>query len=467
MKKTEKNELGTKSIGRLLLSLAVPTITAQIVNMLYGIVDRIYIGHIPDIGAQALTGVGLTFPIIMLIAAFSSLIGAGGAPLAAIKMGQNKNDEAEKILGNCFITLIGLSVILTIVFLVFGEKLLLMFGASTETLPYSLSFLNTYVLGTIFVQITLGMNTFITAQGFAKVSMLTVVIGAVISIILDPIFIFTFKMGVEGAALANVIAQAVSALWTLRFLFSNETKLKIRKKNMRIRRSIIIPVLALGVSPFIMQSTESVLNIAFNSSLQRYGGDMTVGAMTILATLMQMLMLPLTGLTQGAQPIISYNYGAKNYERVKNTFKLLITCSIGYTTVFWILVMIMPKFFVSIFTSNSELLKISVWSIRIYMATVFVIGAQIGCQQTFIAIGQAKASLFNALLRKVILLIPLIYILPNFFSDKVFAVFLAEPIADVIAVSVTVTMFAIQYKKLLCGNTSECLEEGKNHVAAE
>lgn len=461
MKTTEENELGTSSVGKLLLSLAVPAITAQIINMLYSIVDRIYIGHIPNIGAQALTGVGLTFPIIMLVTAFSQLIGAGGAPLAAIKMGQNKQDEAEKILGNCFVSLIGLSIILTIIFLVFGQKLLLMFGASNETLPYALSFLNTYILGTIFVEITLGMNTFITTQGFAKISMLTVVIGAVISIILDPIFIFTLKMGVQGAALANIIAQAISAVWTLRFLFGNKTRLKIYKKNIIIKKSVIIPVLLLGVSPFIMQSTESLLNIALNSSLQKYGGDMAVGAMTIMATLMQMLMLPLTGLTQGAQPIISYNYGAKNNERVKKAFKLLIIYSVGYATIYWILMMTIPQFFVSIFNNNTELLKITVWAIRIYMAAAVVIGAQIGCQQTFIAIGQAKASLLNALLRKVILLIPLIYILPNFFSDKVFAVFFAEPIADVIAVTFTVTMFVIKFKKTLSENTIECIDNVK------
>jgi len=461
MKKVEENKLGTRSIGKLLFSLAIPTIVAQIVNMLYSIVDRIYIGHIPSIGAKALTGVGLTFPIIMLISAFSSLIGAGGAPLVAIKMGQKKNDEAEKILGNCFIILIEISIVLTIVFCIFGKKLMLLFGASSETLPYALSFLNTYILGTIFVQITLGMNTFITTQGFTKISMFTIIIGAVISIILDPIFIFGFKMGVQGAALANIIAQSVSAVWTLSFLFGSKTKIKIRKKNMHIKKSIIIPVLFLGVSPFVMTSTESLLNIALNSSLHRYGGDMFVGAMTIMTTLMQMMTLPITGLTQGAQPIISYNYGAKNNERVKKAFKLLIASSVGYTTLFWILMMTMPKIFISIFTSNAELIKTTVWSIRIYMAAIFVIGAQMSCQQTFVALGQAKVSLFNALLRKVILLIPAIYILPNFFSNKVFAVFLAEPVSDAIAVFVTVTMFLTKIKGILSENTVKNIDNSK------
>ncbi|MBP2651195.1 MAG: multidrug transporter MatE [Firmicutes bacterium] len=461
MIKAERNELGTKSIGKLLISLTVPSITAQLVNMLYNIVDRIYIGHIPNIGANALTGVGLTFPIIMIISAFSSLIGMGGAPQAAIKMGQNKNDEAENILGNCFVAIIEISIILTIFFLVFGERLLLMFGASTETLPYALSFLNVYVCGTVLVQITLGLNTFISTQGFAKISMISVVIGAVISIILDPIFIFGLEMGVKGAAFANIIAQSVSAIWTLKFLLGNKTKLKLRKKNMKIKKSIIIPVIFLGIAPFVMQSTESLLNVALNSSLQKYGGDIAVGAMTIIASLMQILMLPLTGLTQGAQPIISYNYGAKNKARVKKTFKLLITCAISFTSVYCAMVMLFPRMFASLFSSDPSLLETTVWAMRIYMAATFIIGAQIACQQTFIAVGQAKYSLFNALLRKVILLIPLIYILPLFFQDKVLAVLIAEPIADIIAVITTVTMFAIQFKKILAEVTVEKIANAK------
>lgn len=453
MNNERTNKLGKESIGRLLFSLAVPAITAQLVNMLYNIVDRIYIGHLPDIGAAALTGVGVTFPIIMIISAFSALIGMGGAPRAAIKMGQKKLQEAEEILGNCFIVLIGISIVLTVFFLIFGEQLLSMFGASAETLPHGLAYLNIYVCGTIFVQISLGLNSFITTQGFAKTSMLTVVIGAVINIVLDPILMFGFGMGVRGAAIATVVSQAVSALWVLKFLFGNNSKLRIRKVNMKLSKSVIIPVLLLGISPFIMQSTESLLNISLNSSLQRYGGDLAVGAMTILSSLVQILVLPLTGLTQGAQPIISYNFGAKNNERVKKTFKLLITSALCYSAVFWGIMMIFPKLFISLFTSDSSLVEITAWSIRIYMGAAFALGAQIACQQTFIAIGQAKTSLFLALLRKIILLIPLIYILPNFFSDKVFAVFFAEPIADLIAVTVTVTIFLTQFKKILAENT--------------
>lgn len=450
---TSVDRLGQERVGKLLFSLAVPAIAAQLVNMLYNIVDRIYIGHIPNIGSEALTGVGVTFPIIMIISAFSALIGMGGAPRAAINMGQNNKGAAEEILGNCFVSLIIVSIVLTILFLIFGEKLLLIFGASAKTLPHAMDYLNIYVLGTIFVQLSLGLNSFISTQGFAKTSMLTVIIGALINIILDPILIFGFKMGVQGAAIATVISQGISAIWVLKFLSGKTTKLKICKKYMKLKKSVLLPVLLLGVSPFIMQSTESLLNIAFNSSLQKYGGDLAVGSMTILSSLIQLLALPLTGLTQGAQPIISYNYGAKNNERVKKTFKLLIICCLSFSFLFWVSMISFPKLFISLFTTDPTLVSMSVWAIGIYMAVVFVMGAQTACQQTFIAIGQAKLSLFLALLRKIILLIPLIYILPNFFSDKIFAVFLAEPISDFIAVSTTVTVFYINFKKILNENT--------------
>lgn len=452
MNNESTNKLGTEKIGKLLFSLSLPAIIAQLVNMLYSVVDRIYIGHIPKVGASALTGVGITFPVIMIISAFSLLIGMGGAPLAAIKMGQNKNDEAEGILGNCFSALIVVSIVLTIFFLLSGRKLLLLFGASSETLPYALSFFNVYVWGTLFVQISLGLNTFISAQGFAKTGMITVLIGAIISIILDPIFIFALGMGVRGAAAANVIAQCISAAWTLYFLTGKNTKLRIKKENIKIKKAVIMPVLFLGISSFIMQSTESLLCISFNSSLQKYGGDMAVGAMTILSSLMQMLTLPLTGLTQGAQPIISYNYGAKNNDRVRQAFRLLLAASLSFSVVFWLLLIILPGMFASMFTSEPALVNITIWAMRIYMGVAFVMGAQTGCQQTFVAIGQATSSVFLALLRKIILLIPLIFILPNFISDKVFAVFLAEPVSDLLAVTATVITFEIQFKKILAKN---------------
>ncbi|AFS77636.1 MATE efflux family protein [Gottschalkia acidurici 9a] len=446
------DKLGTQSIGKLLLSLALPAIIAQLINMLYNIVDRIYIGHIPEIGAIALTGVGVAFPIIILITAFSSLIGMGGAPRAAIKMGEKKDEEAEQILGNCVSLIVLLSIILTVFFSVTGKSLLMKFGASSETILYADSYLSIYVIGTIFVMTTLGLNSFITNQGFAKTSMLTVIIGAIINIILDPILIFGFNMGVKGAAIATVISQAASAIWVIKFMVGDKTKLKIRKKNLKIKKEVVIPILLLGISPFIMQSTESILNISLNSSLQKYGGDIAVGAMTILASLMQLMFLPLTGLTQGAQPIISYNYGAKKNSRVKEAFRLLLISSIVFSTVLWLLMMLLPKVFVSLFTRDPELIKITVWAIRIYLGAALVLGAQISCQQTFIALGQAKISLFLALLRKVILLIPLIYIFPLFFSNKVFAVFFAEPVADVIATTVTVAAFTLKFKSLLKEN---------------
>ena len=399
----QNTDLGRDSVGKLLFKLAVPAIAAQIINMLYNIVDRMYIGHIPDIGPAALTGVGVTFPIIMIIAAFSSLIGMGGAPRASICMGRQDNDGAEHILGNCFTVLLGISVVLTAVFLIFGKPLLMMFGASESTLPYASAYMNIYVCGTIFVQLALGLNAFISSQGFATTSMMTVVIGAVINIVLDPIFIFVFGMGVQGAALATILSQAVSSIWVLWFLFGKKTKLRIQKKYMIPRKHIILPVLALGVSPFIMQSTESLVNITLNASLQTYGGDIAVGAMAILASMMQVVLLPLMGLTQGAQPIIGYNYGAGQPGRVKKAFKLLLISSLCFTGILWAVAMVFPELFILIFTEDASLTSYTIWAIRIYLGASFILGAQVACQQTFIAVGQAKSSLFLALLRKIVL----------------------------------------------------------------
>lgn len=451
---TKDDLFAKESIGKLLLKMATPAILAQIVNLLYNIVDRMFIGKIQDVGTVALTGVGVTFPIIILISAFASLIGMGGSPRAAMKMGANQNDEAEEILGNCFIALIFISVILTIGFYFFHKPLLLSFGASQgTTLQYAVDYIKIYILGTIFVQISLGLNAFISCQGYAKISMQTVMIGAFLNIIFDFIFIKVFNMGVKGAALATVISQGVSAVWVLRFLiFSPNSKIKIKKKYFKIKKEVLFPVLALGVSPFIMQSTESILNISFNSSLLKYGGDISVGAMTILATIMQFINLPCVGLGQGAQPIISYNYGAKNYERVKKTFKLLIIFSIGFTTAMWLLVMIKPEILISIFVKpGDEIIEYTSWSAKIYFFGIFIMGAQYACQQSFVALGRAKESLFLAILRKIILLIPLIYILPYFFKNnigKVFGVFLAEPISDIIAALTTIILFIFTSKKI-------------------
>ena len=443
------NDLGTGSIGKLLFSLAVPAITAQFVNMLYNIVDRIYIGHIPKTGTSALTGVGITFPIIVLIMAFSSLVAMGGAPRAAIALGEKNHEKAEKILGTCFSALLVISVVLTAVFLIFDEPILWAFGASENTIPYALSYMQIYVCGTIFVQISLGMNMFITTQGFAKTSMLTVVIGAVLNIVLDPLFIFVFDMGVQGAAIATVFSQAVSAVWVLCFLCGKKTSLRIRRKNLKIRWDILLPVLALGVSPFIMQSTESLLSIVLNTSLLKYGGDIAVGAYTVLASILQIVNLPLQGLTQGAQPITSFNYGAKNYVRVRKSVKLLLCCTMAYCVLFWLLLMLAPQLLVSVFTSDPELIGTAVWATRIFLFGCFAFGAQCGLQQSFLALGQAKVSLLLALLRKIVLLIPLIYILPLFCTNKLFGVFVAEPIADILAATVTTIAFLVWSKKNL------------------
>lgn len=444
----KKIDLGNGNINSLLFKLALPAIIAQIVNVLYNIIDRIFIGRIPN-GEIAMAGVGVAFPIIMIISAFSALIGMGGAPLAAIKMGEKKNDEAEEILSNSFSSLILLGVLLTIVFTIFKEPMLWAFGASEATIKYSNDYLGLYILGTVFVQIALGMNPFVNTQGFAKVGMATVVIGAVINIILDPIFIFGFGMGVKGAALATVIGQSVSAIWVLKFLFGKKSILKIRKEYMIPKLKVVFPIIALGVSPFIMQSTESLVMIIMNNQLLKFGGDLAVSAMTIMSSIMQIVLLPLVGLSQGAQPIISYNYGAKKGNRVKGTFKLLLTYSLGYAGAMWIALMLVPGFFVSIFNDNPSLMTITTWSIKIFFGGIIASGAQIACQQTFLAMGQAKTSLILALLRKIILLIPLALVLPMIFEDKLRWTLMAEPIADITAAIITVTCFVVFYKKKL------------------
>lgn len=449
IKMSKEVDLGKEPVGRLLLVLSVPAITSQVVNALYNMVDRMFIGHIPDVGADALTGVGVCFPLIMIISAFAFLVGMGGAPRAGILMGKKDNQGAEKILGNCFSSLIVISVVLTAVVLIFKEPLLYLFAANGDTIGYAKQYMTIYAFGTIFVQMTLGLNSFISTQGFSTVSMFTVIIGAVINTVLDPIFIFVFDMGVQGAALATVTAQCISALWALKFLTGNNTVLRIKRENMRISPKIILPCVALGIAPFVMQATESLLMLCFNSSLLKYGGKLAVGAMTILSSIMQFSMLPLQGLTQGGQPIISYNYGAKNVERVKEAFKKLFICALVYASIMWGIAMLMPKMVVSIFTADAQLVEFSVWALRIYLGALVLMGAQIACQQTFIAFGNAKTSAFLALFRKVFVLIPLIYILPRFAANKVQAVFTAEPIADVIAVTTTCIMFAASFRKIV------------------
>ena len=444
-----ENDLGRDPVGKLLLRLAVPTVTAQLVNALYNIVDRMYIGHIQGVGDLALTGLGVCFPVIMFVSALSALVGMGGGSRAVVRMGSGDPEGANRILGSCATLLVILSVIFTVVLQLVKEPMLLLFGATENTLPYALDYLGVYLTGTLFVELSLGLNFFITAQGFSTVGMATVLIGAVVNIVLDPILIFGFGMGVSGAALATITAQGVSAVWVVCFLLGKRTKLRLQRQFARLDWKVLSPVLALGVSPFIMQSTESLVNIAFNSSLKAYGGDPAVGAMTICSSIMQVFYLLFQGLSQGGQPIVGYNYGAGNLDRVKKTFRLVFTCSLVFSTLSCLAIELFPGMFVAMFNDKPELVEIAVWTLRVYAAGMFMLGIQNSCQQTFVALGQAKISLFLALLRKIILLIPLIFILPNFIDNQVLAVFLAEPAADILAALTTGGMFLWRFPRIL------------------
>jgi len=445
----DKNFLGTAPIGKLLLKLSIPTVIAQLINMLYNVVDRIYIGHIPGEGSLALTGVGVCMPIIMIVTAFAALISSGGAPRASICMGKQDNKSAEQILGNCFSLQIVVSIVLTVVLLIWNKDLLMAFGASKNTLGYATDYMRIYALGTLFVQLTLGMNAFITAQGFTTTSMVSVLIGAICNITLDPVFIFVFNMGVKGAALATVLSQAISTIWVVVFLSGKKTQLHLRKKYMGLKPKIFLPCVALGLATFIMQASESVVTVCFNSSLLHYGGDIAVGAMTILTSVMQFAMLPLQGIAQGSQPIASYNYGAKNADRVKKTFRLLVITCLTYSTLLWATVQIIPKVFVSIFTSDAKLVAFTAPMLKIYLGGLFLFGIQIACQITFTSLGKAVNSIIVAVVRKFVLLLPLIYIMPHVVSNQTIGVYMAEPIADIIAVLFTSVLFTFQFKKAL------------------
>lgn len=442
--------LATEKPSRLLVKLALPAVTAQLVNMLYNIVDRMYIGRLEGIGTDALAGVGACLPVILLVSAFAALASMGGAPRASIFMGRGDRENAERTMGNCMTLLLVLAAALTCALLVFQRPILLAFGALPETLSHALDYMNIYAIGTIFVQIALGMNAFITAQGFSRTSMLTVLIGAVLNIGLDPLFMFTFDMGVKGAALATILSQAVSAAWVLWFLCGRRTNLKLRLKYMAPRLKLLLPCLALGVSPFIMQATEAAINVCFNRQLALYGGALAVSAMTILASVMQFAMLPLQGLTQGAQPITSYNYGAKNPARVRASFRALLVACMLYAGILWLAVMLFPQGFAMLFSDDAALIAFTAPALRVYMAAGVLFGVQLACQQTFIALGNAKSSLFLAVLRKLILLIPLVYILPAVLPmDQTMAVYLAEPVADTIAVTTTALLFAHQFPRAM------------------
>ena len=445
----DKNFLGTAPIGKLLLKLSIPTVIAQLINMLYNVVDRIYIGHIPGEGSLALTGVGVCMPIIMIVTAFAALISSGGAPRASICMGKQDNKSAEQILGNCFSLQIVVSIVLTVILLIWSKDLLLAFGASENTISYATDYMHIYAFGTLFVQLTLGMNAFITAQGFTTISMVSVLIGAICNITLDPVFIFVFNMGVKGAALATVLSQAISTIWVVVFLSGKKTQLHLLKKYMDLKPKIFLPCVALGLATFIMQASESVVTVCFNSSLLHYGGDIAVGAMTILTSVMQFAMLPLQGIAQGSQPIASYNYGAKNADRVKKTFRLLVITCLTYSTLLWAAVQIIPKVFVSIFTSDAKLVAFTAPMLKIYLGGLFLFGIQIACQITFTSLGKAVNSIIVAVVRKFVLLLPLIYIMPHVVSNPTIGVYMAEPIADIIAVLFTSVLFTFQFKKAL------------------
>lgn len=441
------DKLGTAPIGKLVLTMAIPAVIAQLVNVLYNIVDRMYIGHIPEVGAKALTGVGICFPILMLISAFSSFVGAGGAPLASIQLGKGNREGAEKILGNGVTILIFFSVILTAVFMIFKEPFLYAFGASDETIVYALQYITIYLFGTVFVQAAVGLNTFITCQGQSTIAMFSVLIGAIINIVLDPIFIFGFNMGVKGAALATIISQACSAIWVVYFLVSKKSTIRIQLRHLKPNMTIITSIAALGVSPFVMQATESLINIVFNSGLQHYGGDLYVGSMTILQSVMQLFIMPVQGITMGTQPIISYNYGAKNFDRVKKTFKFTLGITFAVTCICSLAAICFPTLFAGMFTKDADLIQLIKVVMPIFMAGIWIFGVQMACQSAFMAMGQAKISLFLALLRKVILLIPLALILPRFFG--VLGIYWAEPIADILAAATTGTLFLLNFKKIL------------------
>ena len=445
----QKEMLGTAPIGKLLFKLALPTVVAQLINMLYNIVDRIFIGHMADVGDLALTGVGVCMPVIMIVSAFAALISSGGAPRASIFMGEKDTDSAERALGACFALQIIVSAILTAILLIWNRDFLLAFGASENTIEYATDYMSVYAIGTIFVQLTLGMNAFITAQGFTKISMLSVIIGALTNIILDPIFIYALDMGVEGAALATVISQAISCIWIISFLCGKRTLLKLKLKNMIPYPKTVLPCIALGTASFIMQSSESIISVCFNSSLLEHGGDIAVGAMTILTSVMQFAMLPPQGIAQGAQPILSYNYGAKNSDRVRSIYKLLLKVCLIYSVTIWALVMLFPRVFVSIFTPDSALIEFASVALRIYFSGMVLFGIQIASQMTFVSLGNAPSSVLVAVVRKFVLLLPLIYIMPRMMSNPTLGVYTAEPIADILAVAFTSVLFYFQFKKAL------------------
>lgn len=444
----QDEKLGKAPLGKLVISLAIPAVIAQLINVLYNMVDRIYIGHISDVGPQALTGLGLSLPVILLIQAFSSMAGMGGAPRASIQLGKGDREAAERILGNSVTMLFVFAIVLTVVFTLFKTPLLYMFGASDATVGFAEDYLNIYLLGTIFVMAYQGLNMFISCQGHAKTAMISVLIGALLNIALDPVFIFGLGMGIRGAALATIISQGVSAVWVVRFLLSKRSGLRIRKKNLRPDWRVILGIAALGISPFVMQSTESLINIVLNRGLQQYGGDLYVGTLTILQSVMQFIVIPASGFTQGAQPILSYNYGAGAIDRVRKAYRIMFMIVNGFGLLLTSVIMLFPRFFAGLFTADESLLELADSSMPVFVAGGLIFGIQMACQATFMGLGKAGISLFVALWRKVILLIPLAMILPRFFGVE--GIFWAEPAADITsALTAGVLFYLTVWRKTL------------------
>ena len=446
--------LKTENIRSLFFRLAIPAVIAQLATLAYNIADRIYIGHIPGIGAMALTGVGVCMPVTLIIAAFTQLIGGGGGPRMSYYMGKGQQDTAKKVLGNGVIFAVVTGIALTVIFRIFSEQILVAFGAGENTLPFALDYLNIYIFGTLFTEIASGLVFYITAQGKTLISMLSVFIGTGLNIALDPLFIYTFDMGIKGAAVATVISQGASAAFVLLYLRRKNTPVNIQRPFLKIDKALLKESLALGVSPFIMVLTESLVSVSFNQNLRIYGGDMAVGAYSIFAVVMQMATLPMTGFAQGAQPITSYNYGAGDYKRVAKNLRLLFLTSTVFSTAMWAFILIFPGVFAAMFSSDASIIGAALSNMRIFFAMLWIMGPQFAGQYSYVALGNAKTSLFLALLRKVILLAPLIYIVPLIAGQNAFGVFLAEPIADTIAALSTVISFFVKYRGLF-KNTGE------------
>ncbi|MCH3972752.1 MAG: MATE family efflux transporter [Oscillospiraceae bacterium] len=435
-------------VHKAFIKSAVPAVMAQLINILYNLVDKMFIGHIPVAGKQALAGVGVTTPVILAISAFAALVSMGGAPKASIFLGKGDKEQAREVLGSCTWMLIWISVLITIIMLAFGKPILLLFGASSDTIGYATDYMNIYCLGTVFTQLTLGLNAFITAQGKTFVSMKNVAIGAITNIVLDAILINIFQMGVCGAALATVISQAVSTFFVVRYLRGKKSTLQLEWSMIRFRKNILLPCILLGASPALMQLTENLVAISFNTSLQKYGGDMAVASMSILNSVMQFVMLLLPGLVQGAQPLLSYNLGAGNLKRVKQIFRMLLISCVTGSFIIWIVCMTMPKTVAGIFTSDTQLILYSGWSMRVYLSMLLIYGIQVACQYSFVALDQAPTAIFLTIWRKIILLIPLIFVMPLVIQNQVMGVYLAEPIADTIAVCTTAPMFYKYYRSI-------------------